>query len=164
MGNFNITPAFVKSTSDFLSKSSIQDFILAPFAPYRVTNLEHFLDCNGPTCVGIRIHDNIEYTVVTSNWSREAPVPTYSATWKSEFDSEHGDWDVFTVDNASTLQIEFSTVGPVSFNDTDCSIYGYPYLAVQICLKQGTAPYIVFLGSSSAFNTDISPIRMRPYR
>ena len=163
MGNFNITSAFDRSTSDFLSKNSIQDFILAPFAPYRAMNLDSFLDCNGPTCIGFRIHDNIEYTIVASNWSRQPPVPTYSTTWKSDFDREHGNWDVFTVANASTIQIEFSTVGPVLFNDTDCSIYGYPYLAVQICLKQGTEPNIVFLGSSSASNADVSRVRMRPY-
>lgn len=164
MSAFNATQSLTYSTPDFIRKDAIQDFVLAPFAPYRVTIPETMIDCNDPTCIGLRIHDNIEYTVVpTSNWSDNAPVPDYSPSWKSEFDPGNP-WDVFTVANASTLQIEFSLLDSDSFSPSDCQIYGYPYLAVQICLKQGVAPHILSLGSSFAFSSDNSSIGVRAYQ
>lgn len=134
--------------ADFVRRITIQDFILAPFAPYRVTTPDTMIECKDPTCVGLRIHDNIEYTLVPPlNWSAKDKIPTYSSTWKPQFDSAH-DWDAFRVDNASTTQIEFSMEESTErFTSlTDCQLYGYPYLALQICLKQGTASNKVILG------------------
>jgi hypothetical protein len=164
MAPFNATPTLNATTPDFIRKDAIQNFVLAPFAPFRVTIPETMIDCNDPTCVGLRIHDIIEYTLVPpSNWSSNDPVPAYSPTWKSEFDPRD-DWDVFTVANASTLQIEFSLLGNESFDPaTDCQIYGYPYLAVQICLKQGTASNILALGSSFNLLINRSPLGLRAY-
>ena len=130
MSRFNAAPALNVTTPDFIRKDVIQDFVLASFASFRVTTPKTLIDCDTPTCVGLRIHDILEYTIVPpSNWSNNDPVPDYSATWKSEFDPQH-DWDVFTVSNASTLQIEFSLLDSEPFNSTDCQIYGYRYLAV----------------------------------
>jgi hypothetical protein len=146
MSTFNATPVLNQTTPDFIRKDAIQDFIVAPSAPFRVTFPEKLIDCRDPTCVGLRIHDIIEYTIVPpAGWSKTDTIPSYSPTWKSEFDPQHN-WDVFTVSNASTLQIEFSLDETESFQDTDCQIYGYPYLAVQICMKQGAAPNILAIG------------------
>jgi hypothetical protein len=103
MSPFNATPALSETSPDFIRKDVIQDFVLASFASFRVTTPETLIDCIDPTCVGLRIHDILEYTIVPpSNWSSNDPVPDYSATWKSDFDPQD-DWDVFTVSNASTL-------------------------------------------------------------
>jgi hypothetical protein len=163
MSTFNATPALSTTTPDFIRKDVIQDFVLASFASFRVTTPENLIDCNDPTCVGLRIHDILEYTIAPpSNWSSNDPDPEYSATWKSEFDPQH-DWDVFTVSNASTLQVEFSLLDSESFNSTDCQIYGYPYLAVQICLKQGVAPNVMSIGFSFPFNAYYSSLSVRAY-
>ena len=148
MSKFNATAALAQTTPDFLRRDAIQNFVVAPFAPFRVTIPKKMIDCNHPTCVALRIHDIVEYTLVPPpNWSRNDLVPEYSPTWKSEFDSQNK-WDVFTVANASTLQIEFYVLQAESFDPvTDCQIYGCPYLAIQICLKQGSAPNILALGS-----------------
>lgn len=129
-----------------------------------MTTPETMIDCNDPTCVALRIHDNIEYTLVPpSNWSTNDPVPAYSPTWKSTFDPRD-DWDVFTVSNASTLQIEFSVFENESFDPvTDCQIYDYPYLAVQICLKEGVASNFLALGSSFNLITNGRPLGLRAY-
>lgn len=158
MSPFNATAVLSQTTPDFIRKDAIQDFMLAPYAPFRVTYPNTTIGCNDPTCVGLRIHDIIEYTLVPpSDWSSNEAVPDYSPTWKAEFDTKH-DWDVFTVSNASTLQIEFDSSDSDSFdNETDCQIYGYPYLAVQICLKQGSAPNILSLGLSFVLCSDGSP-------
>lgn len=147
MSSFNATPALTQTTPDFIRKDAIQDFVLAPFAPFRVTLPNNTIDCNDPSCVGLKIHDNIEYTLVPpSNWSTDDPIPEYSPTWKSDFDPQH-DWDVFTVSNASTFQIEFSLNETESMDPSvDCQIYGYPYLAVQICLHAGDSPHILKIG------------------
>lgn len=139
------------SPPDYIRRVTIQDFVLAPFAPYRVTTPDTFIDCVGQDCVAVRIHDNIEYTMVPpSNWSTKDVIPAYSPTWKGQFDPAH-DWDVFTVDNASIIQIEFSMEESTeNFTpSTDCQLYGFPYLALQICLKQGTASNNLVLGRPS---------------
>lgn len=142
----NATLALTSSTPDFIRRVVIQDFILASLAPYRVTFPESMIDCNDPSCIAVRIHDNVEYTIVPpSNWSIDTSVPTYSSMWKSEFDVNHL-WDSLTVDNAVTLQLEFSPpAADVIFESTECQFYGYPYLALQICLKEGAASNIVLL-------------------
>lgn len=45
MSTFKATPALTSSTSDFIRRDAIQDFVLAPFAPYRVTSSETMIDC-----------------------------------------------------------------------------------------------------------------------
>ena len=95
------------------------------------------IDCSDPSCVAIRIHDNLEYMIVPpSNWSANDPIPDPSPTWGVDFDPAH-EWDVFEVFNATTEQIEFSPLeSDVTFDvATDCQIYGYRYLALGICLK-----------------------------
>lgn len=142
----NATLALTASTPDFIRRVVIQDFVLASLAPYRVTFPESMIDCNDPSCIAVRIHDNVEYTIVPpSNWSQDMAVPEYSSMWKSEFDVNH-QWDSLTVENAVTLQLEFSPpAADISFESTECRFYGYPYLALQICLKEGAASHIVLL-------------------
>ena len=118
----------------------MQDFVLAAFANYRVTTPDTFFGCHGHNCTGYRIHDNIESArVPPSNWSVNEPVPAYSSTWKHQFDSSN--WNVFQVKNASTIQIEFENKDFVGAKDSlnlACQVYGYPYLALEICLAAGS--------------------------
>lgn len=126
--------------SDFVRRVTIQDLFLAPYAPYRVTHPNKMIQCNGPNCVGFRIHDNIEYTVVpSSNWSAKDVVPYYSSTWKPQFDPAH-DWDAFAVENASTIQIEFSGLESTeNFTfSTDCRLYGFPILLCKFVSSKET--------------------------
>jgi hypothetical protein len=157
----NATVALTSSSPDFIRRVVIQDFILASLAPYRVTFPESMIDCDDPSCIAVRIHDNVEYTIVPpSNWSKDMAIPEYSSMWKSEFDVNH-QWDSLNVDDAVTLQLEFSPLAAdVNFESPDCQIYGYPYLALQICLKEGPAPHTVFLGISQLNETYNSRIAM----
>jgi hypothetical protein len=56
----NATLALTSSTPDFIRRVVIQDFVLASLAPYRVTFPESMIDCNDPSCIAVRIHDNVE--------------------------------------------------------------------------------------------------------
>ena len=102
------------------------------------------IGCNDPTCVVIRIHDNIEYTLVTSfNWWSNDPVLIYSSMWTSMFDSRDN-WDVFTVVNA--IANRFICVRNwILRSDHRLLDIRLPILAVQICLKQYTASNILAL-------------------
>ena len=126
----------------------MQDFVLAAFAPFRVTTPETFVGCHGPNCTGYRMHDFIEYALVPpSNWSVNEPVPGYSPTWKHEFDPSN--WDVFQVKNASAIQIEFKSRNVVGAKDPQnlvCEVYGYPYLALEICLAAGSEDNDILIG------------------
>ena len=156
MSRFNATYTIAHSEPDYIRRVVNQDFVLAPFADYRVYRPKTLIGCVEPSCLGFRIHDNIEYAIVPpSNWSRKDPVPEYSATWKSEFDPANPTWDVFSVKNASTFQIEFLPLeSNVVFNvSSDCHIYGYPYLALQICLRQGISTNVLIIGNLSLFST-----------
>ena len=159
MSTFNATTALSPVTPDWVQKDFIQNFIVAPTASFRVTTPETMIGCRDPTCVALRIHDLLEYTLVPlQNWSTSEPIPSYSSTWKSTFDPIHQDWDVFTVANASTLQIEFSELQNESFDPlVDCQIYRYPYLALQICLKQGAEPNILAIGLSIKILLMVAP-------
>jgi hypothetical protein len=109
----NATLALTASTPDFIRRVVIQDFVLASLAPYRVTFPESMIDCNDPSCIAVRIHDNVEYTIVPpSNWSQDTAVPEYSSMWKSEFDVNH-QWDSLRVDNA----VRYSTTRVLPSSD-----------------------------------------------
>jgi hypothetical protein len=65
---FNATTRFGNgSSNDWLRRVTIQDFALAPIAPYRVSfpanKHEISPQCNA-SCSAVRIHPNIEYNVV----------------------------------------------------------------------------------------------------
>jgi hypothetical protein len=62
-------------------------------------------------------------------------VPKENTTWKSTFDPDH-DWDSFRV-NASIIQVEYAIMNKSEdFSDHECEIYGYPFLAMRLYLKQ----------------------------
>src|SRR5436190_1691152 len=91
MTTFNATNPITLYAPDYIRRQAIQDFVLTPFADYRVSRSESLISgCNEPACLGLRIHDNIEYAVVPpTNWSHKNAVPEYSSTWKTEFDPTH---------------------------------------------------------------------------
>jgi hypothetical protein len=151
---FNVTARFGNgSSNDFFRRMSIQNFALAPIAPYRlsfpVDKHEISADCN-TSCSAVRIHTNIEYTVVLPYaWKRGEKIPAIKPNWKSAFDPTHQQWTNFKVHNASTLQVEvsFPNVSAADiFLDNECQTYGYPYLAMRMCLKQGAKPHQLIAG------------------
>lgn len=150
----NATLTLTNALPVFIRRTVIEDFILSSLAPYRVTFPDKMIDCNDPSCIAVRIHDNIEYMIVPpSNWSKDMAVPEASSTWKSQFDVNHP-WDSLSVDDAVTVQLEFSPLpADVNFEGHDCRFYGYPYLAMQICVKEGPAPNTIFFGSSQTNET-----------
>lgn len=152
MSKFNATDTIVHSGPDWIRRQAIQDFILTPFANYRISRPASLINCDDPDCLGLRIHDNIEYARVPPvNWSHGDMVPPYSPTWRTEFDPGHPDWNVFLVENASTIQIEFAPYkSNNTFLDSECHIYGYPYLAIQICLSS-LDTNVLIVGNSSSF-------------
>lgn len=162
MTTFNATATLSQTTPDFIRRTLIEDFVLAPLAPYRITLPQTMIACSDPACVAVRIHDNIEYTIVApSNFSTNELVPDYSSTWKSEFDKSH-DWTVFKVDSATTIQMEFSPLNnDYVFNPTDCRIYGYPYLALQVCLVQGPDTHLILLCNCPPHEANSSYIGVR---
>jgi len=67
----------------------------------------------------------------------------------SDFDPSH-DWDTFRVYNATTALIEYAEMNrSESFIDSDCHIYGYPFLALRICIMNGVAPNALIIGQYS---------------
>ena len=161
---FNATAALAGTTDDFIRRVAIQNFILSPLAPYRVTwpDSDQTIDCNDDQCVAVRIHWNIEYTVVIpSIWNPSQPLPQYTDGWKTQFDADHP-WTALKVNNASTVQMEFAYPTTSSiFNETDCRMYGYPYLAIQICLTSGDASNQMIAGIPSFILTKFSGRRLR---
>ena len=151
MPTFNSTPWIPPlKLPPFLERVIIQERTLASSSSSRTTHIEDFQECRNPTCSGVRIHANLQDIYVPSDtWTPKDGLPTPSLTWRSTFDTSH-DWDYFKVDNASTVQIEFSELLNVTegFSDTDCQVYGYPYLALKICLKQDHAPHHILIGET----------------
>jgi len=150
MPQFNVTATLAGTTDDYLRRVAIQDFILAPLAPYRVTlpTADQTDNCDSQ-CIAIRLHWNIEYTIVLPDlFNTTAILPTYSPTWESEFDPNHA-WTTLKVNNATTVQMEFSYSGTTdTFALEDCQIYGYPFLALQICMKAGNEANRLIAGIS----------------
>jgi hypothetical protein len=67
----------------------------------------------------------------------------------SEFDPAHN-WETFKVHSARTTRIEFAEIGrSESFGQSDCQVYGYPFLAMKICLKEGAESHILIIGELS---------------
>jgi len=77
----------------------------------------------------------------------EDPVPVASPTWKHDFDPS--DWQIFQVHNASTIQVEFENMGYAGAGDLDtmkCELYGFPYLAFEICIAKLEADNHIVVG------------------
>ena len=150
MTDFNATASISQTTPDFLRRTVIEDYILAPLATYRVTYPSSFIQCSDPSCIGVRIHDNFQYTIaVPANWTANDPIPEPSPTWLATFDPDH-QWDSFRVADAMTMQLEFWNVDVApSFRDDECQLYGYPFLAIQICFKGGSAQNNMILCTST---------------
>lgn len=136
------------SNNDFIRRAAIQNFILSPLAPYRVTLPNEMINCTDSSCLAVRIHWNIEYTAVPPpTWTTSDPFPDITTDWQTQFDPDHP-WTTFKVQNASTVQMEFSyPQQDVVFVGGECQMYGYPYLAMEICMKQGDMPHQVFVGT-----------------
>jgi hypothetical protein len=114
----------------------IQELMLGYTNPFKITFPEQSFNCSELSCSSVRIHSALESVLVPpSNWSKMDGVPKENATWKSTFDPDH-DWDTFRV-NASTAQVEYAIMNKSEdFNDHECETYGYPFLAMRLCLKQ----------------------------
>jgi hypothetical protein len=143
---FNATP-WISPSPGFLQRVVIQDQRLARSSPYHITIPSDRINCTESTCNSVRIHPNFEDIFVPPHdWSDSEGV-TPNPTWKSEFDPEHDQWQIFTVNNGSTVQIEFADLDDSnSINDSDCHVYGYRYLALQVCLKQRAEPNSIIVG------------------
>lgn len=140
---FNVTAKVGNGTfDDYVRRILIQKFALAPIAPYRLSfpTDEVSSDCNA-SCTAVRIHANIEYTVVLPDtWKPGETIPAINPNWKSAFDPMHPQWTNFKANNASTVQMEITFSDNDAENvflDDDCQIFGYPYLAIRICLRYG---------------------------
>jgi hypothetical protein len=149
--SFNGTSWMSITIPDFARRTLIEDFILAPLAPYRIfsTN-DHMIDCSATNCTAYRIHDNLQYTIVPpANWTESSPaLPQSQPEWMEEFDATHPDWTMFAVQNASTIQIEIASFPSTTvFDDDDCVYYGFPYLSLRICMIQVGQPNILVLGT-----------------
>jgi hypothetical protein len=134
--------------NDFIRRAAIQNFVLSPLAPYRVTLPNEMINCTDSSCLAVRIHWNIEYTAVPpSTWKPGDPLPEITTNWKTQFDPEHP-WTTFKVNNASTVQMEFSyPQRNILFVGDECQIYGYPYLAMEVCMKQADMPHQILVGT-----------------
>jgi hypothetical protein len=150
---FNVTAKVGNGEfNDFTRRNLIQNFALAPIASYRLSFPKDDIssDCNA-SCTAVRIHANIEYTVVLPDtWEPGEAIPETDPDWKTEFDPMHKQWTDLIVHNSSTVQMEVSFLddsGESVFIDDDCQIYGYPYLAVRICLKYGDELNILIAGT-----------------
>jgi hypothetical protein len=104
--------------------------------PFKITFPEESFNCSEMSCSSIRFHSPLQSVRVRpENSSNIDVVPNETVTWKSTFDPSH-DWDTFRV-NASTTQVEYAIMNKSEeFSDHECETYGYPFLAIRLCLKQ----------------------------
>jgi hypothetical protein len=114
----------------------IQELMLGFTNPFKITFPEQSFNCSELSCSSVRFHSTLESVRVRPlNWSTMDGVPEENAAWKSTFDPGH-DWDTFRV-NASTVQVEYAIMNESEdFSDHECETYGYPFLAMRLCLKQ----------------------------
>ena len=153
---FNVTERVGNgSANDYLRRIAMQKFPIAPIATYRLSfpcgKSEVTEHCDPKSCYAVRIHDNIERLIVLpDHWTHGQAIPKVPPNWKSDFDPTYRQWTNLQVHNASTLQMEISfpqaTAADLFFKG-ECQVYGYPYLALRICLQHGSSSNELIAGT-----------------
>ena len=153
---FNVTERIGNgAANDYLRRIAMQKFPIAPIATYRLSfpcgKAEVTEHCDENSCYAVRIHDNIERLIVLpDHWTRGQAIPKVPPNWKSDFDPTYRQWTNLQVHNASTLQMEISfpqaTAADLFFKG-ECQVYGYPYLALRICLQHGSSSNELIAGT-----------------
>ena len=134
---FNATP-WLERGPPYQDRVKIQEFMLSHTNPFKITFPEKFFNCSEPSCASVRIHSALEAITLLPDNNKSADG--HPNNWTETFDSEFP-WDTFRV-NANATLIEYAIL-----NETEelynCNVYGYPFNAFKVCLKDYWENHII---------------------